>query len=143
MLHTQFHCLLSHCVVLSARYVSAWRENNQRTQETVSVFEEILADIQGDIAYEDSLAVKEKSQRKQRSSDEKKVGSVPKPTLGPRVDLESVHASVAVRQRSSSALVTGVDRDSSSGRSLSQHPRSMSFTSSGSSAGPLHHHHHR
>ena len=131
------------CVVLSDRYTSSQKVDTQKRQETVSVFEEILADIQGDTAYEDSLVVKEKSQRKQRSADERKEGAVPKPTLGPRVDLEPVHSSVAMRQRSSSALVTGAERDSSSGHSASQHPRSMSFTSSGSSTGPLYQHHHR
>lgn len=142
LLHTQFLCL--HFVLsLPARYVPAQKDDDQKRQETVSVFEEILADIQGDIAYEDSLVVKEKSQRKQQDTDKKKASTVPKPTLGPRIDVEPVYTSVAMRQRSSSALVTGVERDSSSGRSLSLHPRSMSFTSSGSSAGPLYQHHHR
>ena len=129
---------LSHCpsLLLYSRYKSSKKDTLRKRPETDSVFDEIMADLQGDLpSYEAA-----KQPPTQSPPPEGQKSDTLRRTLGPPVDIDAM--SVKGRRRSSSALVANGD-----GRGIvpvpGVHPRSMSFTSSGSSTALIYPHHHR
>ena len=129
------------------RYHSSSSEHHRR-QETDTVFEAILADLQGDLPNETESKVRATSSTKTQPSPAQedlptKEPPVVKRTLGPAISLEPV-TMTTVRQRSASALVaSNHDYKDISGSTAGSHQRSRSFTSSVSSAGLLNPSHHR
>jgi hypothetical protein len=118
------------------RYKSSKKDTLRKRPETDSVFDEIMADLQGDLpSYEAA-----KQPPTQSPPPEGQKSDTLRRTLGPPVDIDAM--SVKGRRRSSSALVANGD-----GRGIvpvpGVHPRSMSFTSSGSSTALIYPHHHR
>ena len=121
-----------------SRYKSSKKDASRVRPETDSVFNEIMANLQEDLP---SLAAEKQQSQTQTNEESKK--SQTRPTLGPKVDLESSTSATSIgRRRSSSALVANANSRNSVPLT-GTHPRSMSFTSSGSSTALVPSHQHR